>query len=134
MLNIPTFNVNSSFKPLSDSFSVDIINDSFVLNNDILRVNKLSFSLNSSYLDSFSVLDKNYLNILININVRIDYICNLNKVNCNIFSVDKIINICSGDDLHNKNVIIDSKILDADISSINSNVINMYILLLSSLT
>lgn len=132
MINIPVLGVNKNSIPLSDAFSVDIINDSIYVSKNIYSISKISLSITSEYVDTFSVLSKYYVNILVYINIKIDYLCISHSVNYHIFKINKIIPICTGDFKCSKNIPIDCKIIDVNITNFTDNNISIYLLLLLS--
>lgn len=112
---------DSLYIPLSDAFSVDIINQEITFGNDILYVTNINCCISSEYVDIFNIIDEKFVTVILNISIKFDYISKENSINYQIIEVNKLINICIGDNKINKNSAIHSQILDANIICIEGS-------------
>lgn len=133
MFSFSVIGINKDATPLSEAFSLDLINHIIYVEKNINNINKVVFSTSYKYLESFNILNNYYTNILITIDIRVDYLCDLKNINYSIDKIEKIICICSGDKRCNKSAPIKLDIIDSNIIDINKNSINIYLLYLVSI-
>lgn len=127
MLTTNLIGIDPSFTPLSNAFNIDIINEKSMFKKDILSVVKVTVSIFSEFVNSFTVLDKNYSCVYINIDARFDYICNENSLNYESISLCKLINICTDNLKYDKRCNLHCAILDSAILSIDNNEVDFYV-------
>lgn len=133
MNNSNIFGIKKNSEPLSEAFDLNTINNIIDIDKGIYSINKLILSTSYKYLENFSILNKNYVNLLINIDIRVDYLCELKNINYCISKIEKIISICTDDVKCNKSTPIKFDILDSEIIEKNKSSIHLYILYLVSL-
>lgn len=133
MNNINILGVNNSYLPLSNAFSIDIINKKFTFNKNILSITNINISISSDCIDTFSVLDNRYATVALDIHIRFDYICSENSINYEIVTINKLINICIGNHKFNKKITTHANMLDAGIVDIDGCVVQFYIIPICSL-
>lgn len=128
MYNGLTLGVTSDYEPKSNSFDIDIINQEIDLDKEILNISKITLSINSKAIDIFTSLDSVYVNILLYIHIKIEYISKDKSINYKITNINKFINICCDEDKYIKDITLYPAILDFSVSNITLNKICIYIL------
>ena len=133
MESINILGISNEYNLLSRAFYIDIIDDEIILNKEINQITKIAVKSGCIFHDDFKVNDKNYVACHLSIKIRVDYICTENILNYQIVDLDKLINIATDKNLVNKNINIDSEILDFGVNEIKKNKINFYVLTSNSL-
>ena len=133
MKQINMLGIKPDSEPLSEGFNLETMNYTLTIEKTLQSINKIIFSTSYKFLDTFTILNENYVNILISIDIRVDYLCESKNINYQIYKIEKIICICSGDIECSENIPIKFDILDSEVIDIDKNNIYIYILFLTSL-
>lgn len=127
MLNPNTFGIKNMNQSISSFFKIKTTVHTFKLDFAPSNILNLSTSSNASFFNNFTSLNKNFTTVLININIRIDYMNNDNEIFYKKENIKDIVNICTGDNIMESNCIVDINILDIGVININNNAVSMYI-------
>lgn len=133
MISTHILGINKNAIPLSDAFNIDTIDSIITIEEESFSINKIMISTSYKYLDSFKMLGKSYVNILIDINIRTDYLCISKNIHYNIHKIQRMVCICSDNLMCNKNMPIKIDILDGGVIDIYENKIFIYLLYLISI-
>ncbi|MGL6105701.1 hypothetical protein [Romboutsia sp.] len=128
MESINFLGISNEYNLLSRAFCVDMIDDEILLNKNINQITKISVKSECIFHDDSKVNNKYYVTCHLSIKIRVDYICTQNILNYQIMDLDKLISIAIDKKLINKNINIDSEILDFGINEIQNNKIIFYVL------
>lgn len=120
--------VNKDYVPTSSSFSIDTFNITFEVDKYIEYLSKISCCINGYIEEIFKSLGTNYAAIYLNIEIRVDYMCDNDNMNFYKFSINKIIYINLGSGINSRMLNIDTDIIDLGVINIDSKSIDMYIL------
>lgn len=125
--------VNKDYIPPSPSFNLDTFNDRLEVDKDISSLTKISCCTSGCIEDIFKSLNTTYAAVHLSIEIRVDYMCLDSNMNFHKFKIDKIIYINIGSNLNTRLLNIDTQLIDIGVLSINKNVIDLYILVATSL-
>lgn len=119
-------------EPSSSSFTIDCLNKSIEVKNldSILR---FGISISSNYVNSYSSLDKTYVNLIINFEIRLDYLDISKELNYKTFNFLDTTNICTNYDEENQFLLSNSNVIDLDVLNTTSKSIDFYIIYMVSL-
>lgn len=127
------FGIETLSEPLSNAFSIKTLNKTLVFENKIDSIMRLGVSISSKYLNNYSSLDKNFTTLLVNIDVRVDYLTEVKELNYKTFNILDFVNICTSIYVCDENYTITSSAIDLDLLSIENDKINIYIVFISSI-
>lgn len=133
MEDVYILGLSNDYIPPSSSFCIEAYNFDLELEKNIESITKISCCSDGSVEEIFKSLNMYYAALHLSIDIRIDYMCNENNINFQIFNFNKLIYVNLGESINKKDFNIDSEILDLGIVNIEKNKVNIYTLVLSCL-
>lgn len=130
MEDIYVIGISKDYTPPSSAFSINSNNFTFLINDDVDVITKVSCSASGNIEEIFTSLNTNYATVYASIDINVYYMCSDNTINVHRLTLDKLIYINLGKNIYKKNFNVDTEVLDLDIIYCEDNKLTMYTILL----